>query len=148
MILISTSCNFFSRSPSLKNSKVKRAWPGAMGDRPGSSFRVRMSEDKVRRKDWCWSVKVVLVLVKLPDVSGPGLVEAGRYKMVSEPTLAVSRARVSQLRRHGAHGWCGPGVVTQHGTCAGTGHTDVAKRGRSWLGIDRRGRRSLKGVRM
>ena len=50
-----------------------------MGDRPGSSFRVRMSEDKVRRKDWCWSVRVVLVLVKLPDVSGPGLVEAGRY---------------------------------------------------------------------
>ena len=102
----------------------------------------------MRRKDWCWSVRVVLVLDKLPDVSGPGLVEAGRYRMVSEPTLAVSRARVSQLRRHGAHGWCGPGVVTQHGTCAGTGHTDVAKRGRSWLGIDRRGRRSLKGVRM
>ena len=45
-----------------------------MGDRPGSSFWVRMSEDKVRRKDWCWSVRVVLVLVKLPDVSGPGLV--------------------------------------------------------------------------
>ena len=148
MILIPTSCNFFFGSPSLKNSKVKRAWPGAMGDRPGSSSRVRMSEDKVRRKDWCWSVRVVLVLVKLPDVSGPGLVEAGRYRMVSEPTLAVSRARVSQLRRHGAHGWCGPGVVTQHGTCAGTGHTDVAKRGRSWLGIDRRGRRSLKGVRI
>ena len=36
--------------------------------------------------------------------------------MVSEPTLAVSRARVSQLRRHGVHGWCGPRVVTQHGT--------------------------------
>jgi hypothetical protein len=65
--------------------------------------------------------------------------------MVSEPTLTVSRARVSQLRRHGAHGWCGPRVVTQHGTCAGTRHTDVAKRGRSWLEIDRRGRRSLKG---
>ena len=81
------------------------------------------------------------VLEKLPDVSGPGLVEAGRYRMVSEPTLAVSRARVSQLRRHGVHGWCGPRVVTQHGTCAGT-------RGRSWLGVDRRGRRSLKGVRM
>ena len=27
------------------------------------------------------------------DVSGPGLGEAGRYRMVSEPTLAVSRAR-------------------------------------------------------
>ena len=53
MILIPTSCNFFSGSPSLKNSKVKRAWPGAMGDRPGC---------------------------KLSDVSGPGLGEAGRYK--------------------------------------------------------------------
>ena len=29
----------------------------------------------------------------LSDVSGPGLREAGRYRMVSEPTLAVSRAR-------------------------------------------------------
>jgi len=45
------------------------------------------------------------VLEKLPDVSGPGLMEAGRYRMVSEPTLAVSRARVSQLHRHGVHGW-------------------------------------------
>jgi hypothetical protein len=109
---------------------------------------VRTSEDKVRRKDLCWSVRAVYVLEKRPDISGPGLEEAGRYRMVSEPTLAVSRARVSQLHRHGAHGWCGLRVVTQHGTCASTGHTDVAKRGRSWLGIDRRGRRSLKGVRM
>jgi hypothetical protein len=91
----------------------------------------------VRRKDLCWSVRAVYVLKKRPDVSGSGLEEVGRYIMVSEPTLAVSRARVSQLRRHGAHGWCGPRVVTQHGTCAGTEHTDVAKRGRFWLGIDR-----------
>ena len=66
-----------------------------MGDRPGSPFRVRMSEDKVRRKDLCGSVRAVYVLEKLPDVSGPGLIEAGRYRMVSEPTLAVSHARVS-----------------------------------------------------
>ena len=26
-VLIPTSCNFFSGSPSLKNSKVKRVWP-------------------------------------------------------------------------------------------------------------------------
>ena len=38
-----------------------------------------MSEDKVRRKDWCWSVRAVYVLGKLSDVSGPGLEEAGRY---------------------------------------------------------------------
>jgi hypothetical protein len=115
-----------------------------MGDRPGISSRVRTSEDKVRRKDLCWSVRTVYVLEKRPDVSGPDLDEIGRYRMVSELTLVVSWARVSQLRRHGAHGWCGPKVVTHHGTR----HTDVAKRGRSWLGIDRRGRRSLKGVMM
>ena len=85
-----------------------------MGDRPGSSSRVRTSEDKVRRKDLCWSMRAVYILEKLPDVSGPGLGGAGRYRMVSELTLAVSWARVSQLRRHGAHGWCGSGVVTQH----------------------------------
>jgi len=62
--------------------------------------------------------------------------EAGRYKMVSKPILTVSRARVSQLCRHGAHGWCGPRVVTQHNTCDVAGHMDVAKRGRSWLGVD------------
>ena len=64
-----------------------------MGDRLGSYSRVRTSEDKVCRKDMCWSVKIVCVLVKLPDVSGLGLEEAGCYRMVSEPTLAVSRAR-------------------------------------------------------
>jgi hypothetical protein len=119
-----------------------------MGGRSGSPSRVRTSEDKVCRKDLCGSVRAVYVLEKLPDVSGPGLIEAGRYRMVLEPTLTVSRARVSQLRRHGAHGWSGPRVVTQHGTCADTRHMDMAKRGRSWRGIDRRGRRSLTGVRM
>ena len=53
---------------------------------------MRTSEDKVCRKDMCWSVKIVCVLVKLPDISGLGLGEAGRYRMVSEPTLAVSQA--------------------------------------------------------
>ena len=66
-----------------------------MGDRSGNLSRVRMSENKVRRKDLCGSVRAVYVLEKLPDVSGPSLVEARRYRMVSEPTLAVSRARVS-----------------------------------------------------
>jgi hypothetical protein len=59
-ILIPTSCNFFFRKPITKNFKVKRAWLGAMSDRPGSPSRVRMSEDKVRRKDMCWSVGIFL----------------------------------------------------------------------------------------
>lgn len=62
--------------------------------------------------------------------------------------LMVSRARESHLRRHGARGWCGPRVVTQHGTCANSGCTSVAKRGHFWLGVDRRGHRSCKGVNM
>ena len=49
-----------------------------------------MSEDKVRRKDLCGSMKAVYVLEKLLDVSGPGLIEVGRYRMVSELILAVS----------------------------------------------------------
>ena len=79
-ILVPISYNFFFGSPSANNSKVKRACPEAMGDRPGSSSRVRTSEDKVCRKDLCWSMRAVYILEKLPDVSGPGLGEVGRYK--------------------------------------------------------------------
>lgn len=39
------------------------------------------------------------------------------------------------MNRHGADGWCGLRVVTQHGTCAGIKHTDVAKRGHHWFGL-------------
>jgi hypothetical protein len=46
--------------PVTKNSKVKHAWLGAMNDRPGSPSHVRMSEDKVRRKDMCWCVGIFL----------------------------------------------------------------------------------------
>ena len=66
-----------------------------MGDRSGNLSQVRTSEDKVRTKDLCGSVRAVYVLEKLPDVSGPSLIDAGRYRLVSEPTLAVSQARVS-----------------------------------------------------
>jgi hypothetical protein len=41
-------------------SLVKRALLGAMGDRLGSPSWVHMSEDKVRRKDMCWSVGIFL----------------------------------------------------------------------------------------
>jgi hypothetical protein len=50
-----------------------------MGDQPGSPSRVRTSEDKVRRKCLYGSVMTVYVLEKLSNVSGSGLVEAGRY---------------------------------------------------------------------
>ena len=51
---------------------------------------MRTSEDKVRRKDLCGFVRAVYILEKLPDISGPSLIEAGHYRMVSEPTLVVS----------------------------------------------------------
>ena len=75
---------------------------------------------------------------ELPDVSGPGLGEAGRYRMVLEPTLAVSRARTGVSAEHEhervgaqmppacarAHG----GSVRGHlGCVVGTGRTDVAQ---------------------
>jgi hypothetical protein len=55
---------------------------------------VRMSEDKVRIKDLCWSVGMVYDPRGLPGVStiGPRVDEA--LQMVSELTLAVSRACV------------------------------------------------------
>jgi hypothetical protein len=52
----------------------------------------------LRRKDLCWSVRAVYVLEKWSDVSGPGLEEVGRYRMVSKPTLMVLWVRVLQLR--------------------------------------------------
>jgi hypothetical protein len=73
-----------------------------MGDRPGSSSRVRTSEDKVRRKDLCWSVRAVYVLEKRPDVSGPGLEEAGRYIVVLDGDhhlVALKHSKCSKLSK-------------------------------------------------
>ena len=80
---------------------------------------------------------------KQPDVSGPGLGEAGCYRMVSEPTLVVSRARTRARARGGADAtgmwtsawWVSARVSGMHrwhrthgrGTgTVGTGCTDVA----------------------
>ena len=63
-----------------------------MGDQPGSPSRVCMSEDKVRRKDLCGSVRAVYVLEKLPDVSRPDLVEARCYRVHYE---AFQRIRLT-----------------------------------------------------
>jgi hypothetical protein len=97
MILIPTSCNLFFGSPSPKNSKVKRAWPGAMGDRPGSFSRVRTSEDKVRKNDLCWSLRAVYVLEKRPDVSGLDLEEMGRYTRDPDGGSGVSARSCSDI---------------------------------------------------
>jgi hypothetical protein len=55
---------------------------------------VRMSEDKVRTKYSCWSVRMVYSPRGLLAVSTTGLGVDRVLQLVSEPTLAVSRACV------------------------------------------------------
>jgi hypothetical protein len=52
------------------------------------------------RKDLCGSVRAVYVLEKLPDVNGPGLVEAGRYTRPSPSAWPLPPWRVLLLARH------------------------------------------------
>jgi hypothetical protein len=76
-VIIPTRCIFFFGSLSRKNLQVKRAWLGAIWDGwpTGKFSRVRMSEDKVRIKDSCWSVGTIYDPRELPGVStaGPGI---------------------------------------------------------------------------
>jgi hypothetical protein len=58
-----------------------------MSDRPGIPSQMCTSEDKVRRKRLCGSVRAVYVLEKLPDISGSGLVEAGHYNTQICPSI-------------------------------------------------------------
>jgi hypothetical protein len=56
--------------------------------------------------------------------------------VVSKPTLAVSRACVGYGFRYMAH----VGPEWSHGMAYDdTRHTNVAKRGGSWIGVDQRG---------
>jgi hypothetical protein len=70
-----------------------------MGDRPESFPGCAQVRTKVCRKDYGWSVGLVYDPRGLPGVmtARPGV--AGVLQMVSEPTLAVSRAHTGQLRR-------------------------------------------------
>jgi len=65
-----------------------------MSDRPESYFRVRTSEDKVCRKDWCWSVRAVYVLktvrCKLARPRGGGTLQLVH-------SLGVSKSRVVNI---------------------------------------------------
>jgi hypothetical protein len=76
---------------------------------------MRMSENKVRKKDLCRYVGMIYYPIGLPGVStaGPGVGEV--LHMILEPTLAVSRACVCSRLGHMTHGACGPRVVTWHG---------------------------------
>ena len=101
---------------------------------------------KCAKKDPCWSVGTIYDSRELPGVSiaGPG----------------IGRGVISGIRAdpRGFTGVCGLGDSgIWHMAHVGpewshdmayddTRHTDVAKRGGSWIGVDRQGRRSSKGV--
>jgi hypothetical protein len=115
-----------------------------MGDRP-RSFLGCMSEDKVRTKDSCWSVGTLYDSKELPGVStgGPGI---GRG--VTSGIKADPRGFTGVCGLGGSGIWCMAHVGPEwlHGMAYdNTRYTDMAKRGGSWIGVDRRGRRSSKG---
>jgi hypothetical protein len=96
-------------------------------------------------KDSCWSVGTIYDPRELPGVS--------------TVVLGIGRGVTSGIRAdpRGFTGVCGLGGSGiwrmahvdgewSHGmTYDDTRHTDVAKRGGSWIGVDQRGRRSSKG---
>jgi hypothetical protein len=104
-----------------------------------------MSDDKVHTKDPCWSVGTIYDPKELPEVSttGPGIGRGVTSGIRSDPRGFM-----------GVHGLGGSGIWRMvlmslewsHGmTYDDTRHTDVAKRGGSWIGVDRQGRQSSKG---
>jgi hypothetical protein len=115
-----------------------------MGDRPGSFSRVRMSEDKVCTKDSCWSMGTIYDSSELLGVSTAGL---GIGRGVTSGIRTDPRRFHGRVWVRGSSIWhmvhVGPewsyGIIYDD-----TRHTDVAKRGDSWIGVDRRGRRSSK----
>jgi hypothetical protein len=104
-----------------------------------------MNKDKVRTKDSCWSVGTIYDPRELLGVSTavPGI---GRG--VTSGIRADPRGFTGVCGLGGSGIWCMAHVGQEwsHGmTYDDTRHTDVAKRGGSWIGVDRRGRRSSKG---
>jgi hypothetical protein len=97
-------------------------------------------------KDPCWSVGTIYGPRELPGVStvGPGIgwgvtsgIRADPYGFMGVCGLGGSRIW------HMAH----VGPKWSHGMAYGdTRQTNVAKRGGSWIGLNRRGCRSSKGV--
>jgi hypothetical protein len=99
----------------------------------------------VRTKDSCWSVGTIYDPSELPGVStvGPGI---GRG--VTSGIRADPRGFTGMCGLGGSVIWrmMHVGLEWSHGMAYDdTRHTDVAKRGGSCIGVDRRGRRSSKG---
>jgi hypothetical protein len=104
-----------------------------------------MSEDKMCTKDSCWSMGTIYDARELPGVStaGPGIGRGVTSGIRVDPRgfMGVCRLGGSGIWRM-AH----VGPEWPHGmSYDDTRHTDVAKRGGSWIGVGRRGRQSSKG---
>jgi hypothetical protein len=105
-----------------------------------------MSEDKVRTKDSCWSVGTIYDARELPGVStaGPGIGRGVTSGIRADPRGFTG---VCGLGGSGIWRMAHVGPEWSHGmSYDDTRHTDVAKRGGSWIGVDRCGCRSSKGV--
>ena len=146
-VFIPIRCILFFGSLSQKNLQVKCAWLGAIWDGwpIGKFSRVRMSDDKVCTKDPCWSVGTIYDPRELPGVStaGPWIGRSVTSGIRADPRGFTG---VCGLGGSGIWRMAHVGLEWSHGMAYDdTRHTDVAKRGGSWIGVDRRGRRSSKG---
>jgi hypothetical protein len=100
----------------------------------------------VRIKDSCWYVGMIYDPRELPGVSISGL---GIGLGVTSGIKADPRGFMGVCGLGGSGIWCMAHVCPEwsHGMAYDNiRNTDVAKRGGSWIGVDRRGRRSSKGV--
>jgi hypothetical protein len=99
----------------------------------------------VRTKDPGWSVGTIYDPSKLTEVS---TVSTGIGQGVTSGIRADPRGftGVCGLRGSGIWRMAHVGLKWSHGmTYDDTRHIDMTKRGGSWIGIDRQGRRSSKG---
>jgi hypothetical protein len=106
---------------------------------------VRMSEDKVCTKDMCWYVGTIY---DSRELSGVSTASPGIGRGVTSGIRADPRGFMGVCGLGGSGIWrmAHVGLEWSHGMAYDdTRHIDVARRGGSWIGVDRRGRRCSKG---
>jgi hypothetical protein len=104
-----------------------------------------MSKNKVCTKVSCWSMGMIYDPRELPGVSTAG---SGIGQGVTSGIRADSRGFMGVCGLGGSGMWrmAHVGPEWSHGmSYDDTIHTDMAKRGGSWIGVDRHGCRSSKG---
>jgi hypothetical protein len=98
----------------------------------------------VRTKDSCWSVGTIYDSIELSGVStaGPGIGRGVTSGIRADPCDFTGVCGLGVLVYGAWRMWAPSGHMAWHMT---TLDTDVAKRGGSSIGVDRRGRRFSKG---